>query len=71
MKALHMVAFLLVIIGALNWLLVALGFNLVTFVFGSIPALEELVYILVGLSAIYLLFVHRAECKVCSEKSKR
>ena len=48
-----MVAWWLVIIGALNWGLVgALDFNLVTAILGGIPWLEDLVYILVGLSAI-------------------
>ena len=36
MKALHMVTFILVIIGALNWGLVGLfGFNLVSYIFGA------------------------------------
>ena len=50
-----MVAMLLVVVGGLNWGLVGLlNFNLVTMVLGSVPMLEKLVYILVGVSAVYL-----------------
>lgn len=66
MKYLHIVAFILVIIGGLNWGLVALGWNLVDMILGSWPALEMVVYLLVGLSAIYLAVMHPKECKVCS-----
>lgn len=46
-------AFWLVLIGALNWGLVGLfEFNIVTAIFGT-GTLTKVVYILVGLSAIY------------------
>lgn len=62
-----MVAFLLVIVGALNWGLVgAFHFNLVNTVLGSMPWLESLVYILVGLSAILEAVTHKGNCKTCS-----
>jgi uncharacterized membrane protein YuzA (DUF378 family) len=51
------VALILVIVGGLNWGLVALGYNLVTAVLGSVPSLVTLVYALVGLSAIYLAVI--------------
>jgi uncharacterized membrane protein YuzA (DUF378 family) len=72
MKALHMIAWILVIIGGLNWLLVGLGgffggnWNVVNLIFGSIPWLESLVYVLVGLSAVYELFTHRKNCRACT-----
>lgn len=69
MKALHIVAFLLVIVGALNWGLVGLvGFNLVEALLGSMPMIMNLVYILVGASAVYLLVTHKKDCMVCSGK---
>lgn len=72
MKLLHMVAFTLVIVGALNWGLVAiLGLNLVSAVFGSMPAVENLVYILVGVSAIYIAVTHKQTCTYCTDKKKR
>lgn len=67
MKYLHMTAFVLVVIGGLNWGLTALGWNAVNFILGSVPQLESLVYVLVGLSALYLLFTHPRECKTCAK----
>ena len=68
MKGLHMVTFLLVVVGALNWGLVGLlNLNLVTVLVGSIPTAEKLVYILVGLSAVYLLVTHKSDCKTCAK----
>lgn len=65
MKYLHAIAFLLVIIGGLNWGLVAFNINAVNMLVGSWPTLEMLVYILVGLSAIYLVATHKKDCKSC------
>lgn len=54
MKKLDVVAFLLLVIGGLNWGLVGLfQFNLVDFVFGMGSGLGRVVYTVVGLSAIY------------------
>ncbi len=72
MKALHVVAFILVIVGALNWGLVGLGgfananWNVVNMILGSWPVVEWSVYVLVGLSAILLLVTHKKTCKECS-----
>lgn len=56
-SAIEMVAGILLIIGGLNWGLVGLlNMNLVTTIFGSIPILQQLIYILVGLSALYMLY---------------
>lgn len=69
MKGLHMVTFLLVSVGALNWGLVGLfNFNLVTALFGSLPALERIIYVLVGVSGVYLIAQHKGDCKTCSAK---
>jgi uncharacterized membrane protein YuzA (DUF378 family) len=54
MKALDAITFILIIIGGLNWGLVGLfHFNLVSFIFGDLTVLIRIVYILVGLSALY------------------
>jgi len=46
----------LVIIGGLNWGLVGIAnLDLVKLLFGSIPILQTIVYVLVGLSALYML----------------
>lgn len=56
MKALHWIAVILVIVGSLNWLLVGLfHFDLVAAIFGMMSIVSRIVYILVGLSAIFLL----------------
>lgn len=69
MKMLHMAAFLLVIVGALNWGLMALtGMNVVGSLLGSVPTLESLVYVLVGASGVWLLVTHKNDCKVCGKK---
>ncbi len=68
-KMLHMVAFILVIVGALNWGLVGLlGLNLVTLIFSFMPALVNIVYILIGISAIYVFATHKGDCKICGKK---
>ncbi len=55
------VAYVLLIIGGLNWGLVGLfQLDLVQLVLGSIPVLAMIVYVLVGLSALYMIF---ADCK--------
>lgn len=64
MKALHTVVVILIIIGALNWGLVgAFDFNLVSAIFGPDTWITNLIYILVGLSALVAMFtefaVHR------------
>lgn len=72
MKMLHVIAFLLVVIGALNWGLVGLfNLNLVATVLGSVAGLEKLVYVLVGASAVYILVTHKDDCKACGVKSKK
>ncbi len=65
MKALHMVAFILLVVGGLNWLLVALGWNLVTAIFGM-GTITTAIYFLVGVSALVILFTHKKDCKTCS-----
>jgi len=72
MKGLHGIAFVLVVIGGLNWGLVALGswagsnWNVVNLLLGSWPTVEGLVYLLVGLSALVLMFGHKKECRACN-----
>lgn len=60
MRTLKFISMILVIVGALNWLLVGLfGFDLVAAVtgnsFGEKNALSSIVYVLVGLSGLVVL----------------
>ena len=57
MKALDMTALVLVIVGGLNWLFVGLfEMDLVTSVFGEGSTLTKVVYVLVGLAALWMLW---------------
>lgn len=67
----HKLAFILLVIGGLNWGLVGLGgfmgsdWNVVNMILGSWPKVEWLVYVLVGLGALLELFGHKKNCKMC------
>jgi uncharacterized membrane protein YuzA (DUF378 family) len=67
-----MVAFLLTIIGAVNWGLVGIGMlagmnlNVVNLLLGSWPTVEAVVYVLVGLSAVWILIGHKKDCRMCA-----
>ena len=70
-KTLHMASFTLVVVGALNWGLIGLfNFNLVNVIFGSMPQLEQLTYILVGVSAVYIFLTHKSDCMICNDSKK-
>lgn len=70
-KTLHMIAFVLVAIGGLNWGLIGLGtlmsadWNLVDMIFGAWPMLETIIYVLVGASTVYVVAGHKKDCKIC------
>ena len=57
MRALSIISLVLMVIGALNWLLIGLfGFNVVTAIFGFSTAgivVTRIIYLLVGLAGIY------------------
>jgi len=58
LNVLDWVALVLVIVGGLNWALVGLfSFDLVATIFGDMSVLSRIVYVLVGLSAVYMLVV--------------
>ena len=54
MSKLDWTAFVLVIVGALNWGLYAFGYNIVDMIFGNWPSIVKGVYVLIGLSALYM-----------------
>lgn len=72
MKSLHTVAYLLLVVGGLNWGLVGLfNLDLVEMLFGAWPMLVTLVYILVGLSAVYEFATHQQKCRECETMMKK
>ena len=59
MKTTTIIAFILVIVGALVWLTVGLfNFNLVGMIFGygSVAIISRIIYTLVGLAGLWLIF---------------
>lgn len=71
---LHYTAFALTIIGALNWGLVGASsffvspgheWNLVVLLLSNYPVIGNIVYILIGLSALVLIFSHKKDCMMC------
>ena len=66
MKALHSVAFILLVIGGLNWGLEVFGWGVGQFVGSTIA---NIIYILVALSAILLIATHKKDCKCCDGSS--
>ncbi len=58
MSTVDWVAWVLVVVGALNWGFVALAkLNFVQTIFGVGTALTQLIYTLVGLSGLYMLWM--------------
>lgn len=63
---------ILVVVGGLNWGLIGVGMlmnndlNVVHMVFGSLPNVEAIVYLLVGIAALMKLFGY-CRCKKCKE----
>lgn len=68
---LHMITFILLVVGGLNWLLVGLFGWDVGEIFGGQEALiSRIIYVLVGLSAIYEMAIHKSACSLCGEGMK-
>lgn len=69
-----MIACLLVVIGALNWGLVGIGsfagmnLNVVNLLLGSWPAVENVVYILVGIAGVMKIFANKCPCNGSCKK---
>jgi uncharacterized membrane protein YuzA (DUF378 family) len=62
---LHSIAFVLLVIGGLNWLLEAFNYGIGNY----LPAnVSMIIYILIGVSAIYEAVSHKKNCKCCEVK---
>ena len=58
MKALDFIAFILVVIGGLNWGLVGIfSWDLVAAIFGDLSVISRIIYIVVAACALYILFL--------------
>ena len=70
MKVIHMVTFLLVIVGGLNWLILGVsGWDIGELFGGQGEIASKAIYILVGLAAIYEIATHKTNCKMCGVSS--
>jgi len=64
MKALKWISWVLLVVGGLNWGLVgAAKFDLVATIFGPMSIIARVVYVLVGLAAIYAIVTVKECCK--------
>ena len=67
--AMHLITKILVIVGGVNWGLVGLGMllgkelNVVKMLLGSMPMVEAIVYLLVGVAAVMMIF--GCKCHKC------
>lgn len=58
-KIFNDIAFILLVIGGLNWALVGLAdTNLITALFGKFPMIVKALYLLIGLSAAWSIFTY-------------
>lgn len=62
MKVIHVISFILLVVGGLNWLLTAFNYNVVALLGTSVA---NVIYVLVGLAAIVEIFTHKSNCKAC------
>lgn len=69
-KTLQMATYILLIIGGLNWGLIGiLNVNMVNLILGGSPVVEKLVYVAVGLSAVYdIAIMRKGKVYVSSKK---
>lgn len=59
---LHKIAFILLIIGGLNWLLTAFNYGIQNYVSAGVA---QIIFILVGIAALIEVFGHKKICKEC------
>ncbi len=66
-KGIHMITFILLAVGGLNWGLLAVTGWEIGELFGGMGAMvSKVIYILVGLSAVYEIAMHSKQCKMCN-----
>ena len=69
MKGLHIVSWILLVVGGLNWGLVgAFDLNVVEYLGSTIATI---VYVLVGIAAILEIFTHKKNCSCCVKGSSQ
>ncbi len=67
MKKLNVISAIIMWIGGINWGLIGIAnFNLIGFIFGDMPMLVRISYILFGLATVQQIY-HCRSCKKCSK----
>lgn len=67
MKKFHKLAWILLVVGGLNLLVLGVFQWEIGMLFGVLAS--RALYVLIGLAAVYELFTHKSNCKNCSAKS--
>lgn len=63
----HIVTFILLVVGGLNWLAVGLlDWDLGDLFGGQDALVSRVIYVLVGAAAVYEVLTHKSNCKACS-----
>lgn len=69
---LHMLTFLLMVVGGLNWLMVGLFQWEVADLFGGqSDMISRAIYVVVGLATVYELFMHKQSCRECGKSESQ
>lgn len=71
MKALHIIAFILLVVGGLNWALFGIwGTDIGAWVGGMDSAVARTIYIIVGVAAIFEIVTHSGNCRRCKSEAQ-
>ena len=66
MNKIHLLTFLLLIVGGLNWLAVGVaGWDIGNLFGGQGATVSRIIYVLVGLAAAFEIATHKSSCKTC------
>ena len=67
----HRIAFTLIVIGGLNWGILAVTGWEIGQIFGGMDAvISKIIYIVIGLAALLEAFTHKHNCRKCAEGAK-
>ncbi len=70
-RGIHMITFGLLLIGGLNWGIFGLtGWDIGQLFGGMDSTVSTVIYVLVGLSAVYELLIHKKDCRLCNPEMR-
>lgn len=63
----HKLTFFILVLGGINWLLLGvIGWEVGQLFGGSGAVVSKIIYVIIGLAAVYELATHKGNCKTCS-----